>query len=324
MSSESTSVTPISQGRKRELTSPEFDKDSKKYKTLSASPALEVESTMATDTTPNIVIPESELLKLSEMLKDTFQGQIVGLVNGIVEGVLDGLLEQITKLEKVNTELTEENQTLRARVQTLELKADQAEQYSRRNCLRISGFNEDPDGNTDNIVMQLAADIDSDVQLHEVDRSHRVGNPTRQRGKPRDIIIKFATYRSRQKFYRQRKLLKERGHEGVFVNEDLTKHRSALLFEARKLSRVDLIQGAWSSDGNILVKDNAAVVHRINKLGDLFQFGYLVMGPGQPVLFHRRPADLGSGARAGDRSFAGAVRGASPGGREMDHSASGS
>ena len=78
----------------------------------------------------------------------------------------------------------------------------------------------------------------------------------------------------------------------MFVNEDLTKHRSALLFEARKLSRVDLIQGAWSSDGNIFVKDNAAVVDRINKLGDLFQFGYLLMGPGQPRLFPRRPAGL--------------------------------
>ena len=213
-------------------------------------------------------------------MKDTFQGEIVGLVNGIVEGVLDGLREQISKVEKANTELVKENQFLRTKIETLEQKVDQAEQYSRRNCLRISRFNEEPLENTDNIVMQLAADIDSDVQLSEIDRSHRVGNPTKPRLKPRHIIIKFATYRSRQKFYRQRTLLKERGHQGVVVNEDLTSQK----FEARNLAKVNLVQGDWSSDGNILVKDNEAVVHRFNTISDLFHFGYLVMGPGQPKL----------------------------------------
>ena len=176
-------------------------------------------------------------------MKDTFQGEIVGLVNGIVEGVPDGLRAQISKVEKANTELEKENQFLRTKIETLEQKVDQAEQYSCRNCLRISGFNEEPLENTDNIVMQLAADIDSDVQLSEIDRSHRVGNPTKPRLKPRDIIIKFAIYRSRQNFYRQRTLLKERGHQGVAVNEDLTKVRSSLLYEARNLAKVNLVQG---------------------------------------------------------------------------------
>ena len=79
------------------------------------------------------------MLKLSSMLQDTFRGQIVGLVNDIVQGVLDGLHEQVSKLEETNKQLTEENGLLRQRVETLERKVDQAEQYSHRNCLRISG-----------------------------------------------------------------------------------------------------------------------------------------------------------------------------------------
>ena len=75
------------------------------------------------------------MLKLSEMLKETFRGKIVGLVNGIVEGVVDGLQEQVKELEKTNTKLSEENDLLRARIVTLERKADQIEQYSRRNTV---------------------------------------------------------------------------------------------------------------------------------------------------------------------------------------------
>ena len=70
----------------------------------------------AEKSTPHSVIPESEMLKLSEMLKTTFKGEIVGLVNCIVEGVVDGLQEQVKKLETTNAQLVEENELLHARI----------------------------------------------------------------------------------------------------------------------------------------------------------------------------------------------------------------
>ena len=97
----------------------------------------------------------------------------------------------------------------------------------------------------------------------------------------RDIIVKFATYRSRQNLYKLRTKLKDTGHEGEFVNEDLTRFKSGVLFEARKLAKLKFVQGAWTSDGNILVKDNSDDVHRISSLSDLFRFGYLLMNPNQ-------------------------------------------
>ena len=292
-------VTPASQGKKRELTSPEFDSDSKKNKLVLDTDSSEFNPSIDTDIEPqtmesdsstgtgetpqsHIIIPESEMLKLSLMLKDTFKGEIVGLVNGIVDGVVKGLQEQVKQLETTNKRLTEDNELLRARVSTLERKVDQGEQYSRRNCLRISGIKEEPIENTDSIVLRLAAAIDADVHLPQIDRSHRLGDPTKPRVRPRDIIVKFDTYRSRQALFKQRTNLKQRGYEGVFVNEDLTKLRSGLLYNARSLVKVELLKGAWSSDGNILVKDSKDKVHRINEISDLFQFGLLVMGPGQP------------------------------------------
>ena len=216
------------------------------------------------------------MLKLSEMLKDTFRGEISTIVTGIVTGVLQGLENRISSLEKTNSYLRKENKSLTARVNALESQADQAEQYSRRNCLRISGYVEDLNENTDNIVLKLADDTGSSIQLEDIDRSHRVGNPTGAKRKvPRDIIVKFATYRSRADFYKARTKLKQNGHEGVFVNEDLTKKRNGYLYEARKLVKRDMLKGAWSSDGTILVKDNSDDVHRVSSLNDLIPFGYV-------------------------------------------------
>ena len=339
MSGTPTPVTPASKGKKRELTSPDFDLDTKKNRLVpdtnnsEATPISEFDlepeletmdsnTSTSTDSQSHIIIPESEMLKLSDMLKDTFRGEIVGLVNGIVEGVVNGLQDQVKELETSNNKLAEENDLLRARVATLERKVDQGEQYSRRNCLRISGVKEAPLENTDNIVMQLAAAIDADVDLPQIDRSHRLGDPTKARTRPRDIIVKFATYRSRQALFKQRTLLKERGHQGVFVNEDLTKFRSSLLYNARSLVKVKLLKGAWSSDGNILVKTMNDRVHRINELSDLFQFGFLVMGPGQPKRpprFHR-PMGPRPGGHAAGWGYAGAAGTSATEDRDMEHS----
>ena len=221
---------------------------------------------------PTITIPPSEMLKLSELLKDTFHTEIVGIVDNIVKDVITGLQERITSLEKSNKDLQDTNDSLTARVTFLEAQADQAEQYSRRNCLRISGVPETPDDNT---VMSIANDIDSDIRIHDINRSHRVGNPKRKRATQREIIVKFSTYRARASFCKQRTLMKDRGHKGTFINEDITKLRSEYLYEARKLLKSSKLKGAWSSDGTILVKDNGDKVHRINSLNDLAGFGYV-------------------------------------------------
>ena len=45
--------------------------------------------------------------------------------------------------------------------------------------------------------------------------------------------------------------------------------RSKVLFEARKVVKADRAKGAWSSDGNILIKDYGDVVHRLTSDDDL-------------------------------------------------------
>ena len=173
-------------------------------------------------------------------------------MNSIVEGILAGLHSKIASLEQ-------ENLDLKKRVEKLELSADNAEQYSRRNCLWISCVPENNDEVTNNIVLDLATAIDADIKVEDIDRSHRLGKPKSQDSsdvtptRPRDIIVKFSTYRAMQKVYKARARTKQRGYKGIFINEDLTKNRSLLLYEARRRFKSKQLQGAWSSDGTILI-----------------------------------------------------------------------
>ena len=73
--------------------------------------------------------------------------------------------------------------------------------------------------------------------------------------------MKFTSYRARQKLYKMRTALKDNGYAGVFLNEDLTKLRS-------KVVKADCTKGAWSSDGNTLIKDFADKVHRLSSVND--------------------------------------------------------
>ena len=47
------------------------------------------------------------------------------------------------------------------------------------------------------------------------------------------------------------------------MNEDLTRARSRLLYQARQLKKAKKILDAWSVDGRILVKDKAEKIHLI-------------------------------------------------------------
>ena len=61
----------------------------------------------------------------------------------------------------------------------------------------MSGLKDEENENTDDLILKIASAVGSDIMLSDTDRTHRVGNPKGARGRPRDIIVKFATYRSR-------------------------------------------------------------------------------------------------------------------------------
>ena len=211
-------------------------------------------------------------------MEDAFQSRLESMISKVCSLMVPEIVNGINrKLEDRVASLESENRDLRGRVAALEFSQDAADQYSRRNSLRVSGFKEQPpDENTDQLILNMAAAIGADLSVSEIDRSHRVGPqqvvPTGVSSKPRDIIVKFTSYRSRQKFYTNQAKARRCGYLNHFINEDLTRKRSDLMYRCRDLKRKGVIRDAWTSDGRILVKDLSDKIRVMNSAADIERF----------------------------------------------------
>ena len=127
------------------------------------------------------------------------------------------LRNNISDIQAKNELLKKENKDLESRMAAVEQTNDGLEQYSHRNSLRISGYPEDKDERTDQVMVQLAGSLGVDIASNDIDRSHRVrkfddrpssGKGPGAKGHARDIIAKFATHYARDKLYQERKELR--------------------------------------------------------------------------------------------------------------------
>jgi len=223
-------------------------------------------------------LSDAQLDKLCErvgaVIEAKLDARLKPMVDDLVKRALNDFSDEIKALKSENAEL-------KKKINVLELQADAAEQYSRRNCLRVTGIVESPGESTDTLITDMARALGVDLSLDEIDRSHRVGkippidpaiDPEDAPPPKRAIIVKFVSYRSRNKFFKVRTLAKDRGYKKVFVNEDLTRYRNNLLYQARMLAKDDKLLGAWSSDGTILIKENSNRVLRVNTADDLARY----------------------------------------------------
>lgn len=89
-------------------------------------------------------------------------------------------------LKKIK-ELTEENKTLRAKVNNLEEKIE--EQYSHLNCVEIRGVPMESNENIIETVIKVGMALDMTIKEEMVDVCHWLRN--RNNGNPPEIIVKF-------------------------------------------------------------------------------------------------------------------------------------
>lgn len=128
-------------------------------------------------------------------------------------------------------------------------KIDALEQYTRRNNLRLHGIPENPNENTDCIVVDFISNkLGITISLDEIERTHRVGQ--KRTAHPRAIIIKFGSYRKRSEVFYAKKALKG---TGLLITEDLTKQRQSLF--AEKKQQVGN-KNTWTRDGKVFWVEN--------------------------------------------------------------------
>lgn len=183
----------------------------------------------------------ASLLKLSE--NEEFINSIVEQVTTAVQEVFS---KKISALNSELNKLKQENRNLKEACVNYENKVDDLEQYTRRNNIRIFGLPESKAECIEDSVENLFRDkLNVNIPVCDIDRCHRLGKPNNNSARP--VIVKFISYRVRQKVFQEKKKLKD---SGITIREDLTKPRLSLLKEAvEKYS----YKNVWTMDGRITV-----------------------------------------------------------------------
>lgn len=196
-----------------------------------------------------------------------FQQRVRGELSTLKADILQierRLEEQDKRLEKLEST----NKIQCDTIQHLDNKIDENEQYSRRNCILLHGLPEQPDEDVLRRAMSVFKDnLNIDVNMAEIDRSHRVGRPRTSaqvvaEGGKRPIIVKFVSYQARDRVWRAKRQLKGLG---LLITESLTGTRQRLFLEARERFGPRQV---WTQDGRIVIlKENGAKVYITNASG---------------------------------------------------------
>lgn len=139
--------------------------------------------------------------------------------------------------------------------------ANDIEQYSRRNNLKISGL-DDPNPaesavETRTKVIQFMREKKlCNLTTADIDIAHRLPNHA---GRARDIIVKFVSRYTRDEILRNRKLLKG---SRIFINEDLTRLNSSV-FMCVKKKMPDEVSQVWTRNGTILYRNHTNNIHSV-------------------------------------------------------------
>lgn len=192
------------------------------------------------------------LSELANLIKDSVRDAIVSELKAALD-------RNSALIEKLETALKEKDEKISVLEAKLEEKHDCLEQYQRRQCLRIFGVPESEGEDTDAIAVDVAAQIGVELEVHDIDRSHRVG---RRGERPRPVIVKFVSYRKRREVFLNKKKLKGKP---ITIREDLTQARHKLL---RQCIDKYGVTSVWTIDGNIFVK-TGEVKRQISRASDI-------------------------------------------------------
>ena len=114
-------------------------------------------------------------IKEFESLLDSKLQPIQAKLDDLVKQMNDNYTNLQTKLDLLearNASLAAENATLTNRLQSCETCLNNLEQYSRRECVEISGIPEVKDENTDDIVIKVGSLIGLDLTKNDISVSH--------------------------------------------------------------------------------------------------------------------------------------------------------
>ena len=84
----------------------------------------------------------------------------------------------------------------------LVFQLDRQDQYIRRENILICGVEENKEDNDDGekVLFKIADELEIDLEDHEIQRVHRLGQKRRNNENPRPIIARFVSYKKETSF----------------------------------------------------------------------------------------------------------------------------
>lgn len=190
----------------------------------------------------------------------------------------DMLKKQVEDLKLYTDEqkiLREENIALKKKVNDLEERLVETEQYSRRNCLEIQGIPEDRNENLFEKVKQVGRALDVSIEENMIDVCHRLKKRSSDDNRPAGIIVKFVRRVDAEEILRKRRVKRNLStrHMGlatdttVYVNEALCPARRKLYAQARAVKSDKGYKFLWVRGGNIYIRkeENTPVIQVSNQ-----------------------------------------------------------
>jgi hypothetical protein len=202
---------------------------------------------------------------IREIIKDTVNEMKDHILSSltrrvdVLEGELHDRSVQETKLrselEKKDREiesLRQHNIDLQEQIKRdsaeFESSKNDAEQYSRRNNIRIQGV---PDDDTKETSLQTTEKVlkicneklKVNVTINDIDIAHRLGKWKENKNRP--VIVKFVRRQQKNDLMKNTKVLKG---TGIFINHDLTWTNQQVLSSLR-IKEPELVDSCWHVDG---------------------------------------------------------------------------
>ena len=133
------------------------------------------------------------------------------------------------------------------RIVDLERNLHAVEQYSRRECVEITGINDSiSDSALQREVINILQSINVSCNDVDVEACHRLKNRDR-------TIVKFSSRRKVHEIFSKKKTLKEQGSR-LYINESLCPYYRGIWGKCKKMKLEKKIWSFWTSNGSIRVK----------------------------------------------------------------------
>lgn len=178
---------------------------------------------------------------------------------------------------KLVDKLRDENSFLKKKVQFLEAKVDDNEQYLRSNTVEIHGV---PEGEEDtyNVVQKVGSALGMNITREMIDVCHRNGKPEGV-DRPATITVKFVRRETKQIMMKKKKEKRnitalhvgyQHSSNPIYINESLSPSRRKLFLAARAAKKREGFAHLWTRNGKIFMrKEDRGPVKTITSLEDI-------------------------------------------------------